>query len=261
VFDSGVGGLSVLREIRNELPSEDLLYVADSAYAPYGDRSEEFILARATAVVSFLVGEHAKAVVVACNTVTGLAIDTLRSRFPIPLVAIEPGVKPAASTTKSGVVGVLATTQTLSSSRFSRLVADHGGDVQILVQPCPGLAEQVEKGDLSSAATRLLVERYVGPLLEKGADTIVLGCTHYPFLEDAIRAVAGPAVSIIDPAAAVARELRRRLRAEGLLSEAMRAGTDLFWTSGTPGEVQLVTSRLLRRKVRLRPLTSPPDGR
>lgn len=249
MFDSGVGGLSVFREVRRELPAEDLLYVADSDYAPYGDRSQESILGRATAVVSFLVHEDAKAVVVACNTVTGLAIDTLRARFSIPLIAIEPGVKPAASGTASGVVGVLATAQTLSSSRFSRLVAEYGDHVRILVQPCPGLVEHVEKGDVSSAAVRSLVAQYVGPLLEEGADTIVLGCTHYPFLDGVIRAVAGPAVSIIDPAAAVARELRRRLQGEGVLSEANRPGTDRFWTSGSVCDVQAVMSQLLMRTV------------
>lgn len=249
MFDSGVGGLSLLREVRRELPAEDLLYVADSGYAPYGDRSQAFILGRATALVSFLVHEGAKAAVVACNTVTGVAIDTLRSRFSIPLIAIEPGVKPAASGTTSGVVGVLATAQTLASPGFSRLVAEYGDRVRILVQPCPGLVEHVEQGDVSSAAVRSLVAQYVGPLLEEGTDTIVLGCTHYPFLDGVIRALAGPAVSVIDPAAAVARELRRRLEAEGMLSDAKRPGTDRFWTSGRAGDAQAVVSQLLMRQV------------
>ena len=167
VFDSGVGGLSVLREIRNELPHEDLLYVADSAYAPYGDRSPELIQSRATAVVQFLINQQAKAVVVACNTATGIAIDSLRRQFPIPLVAIEPAVKPAAANTRSGVVGILATTQTLSSSKFSRLLAGYSDKIRFLVQSCPGLVEQVEKGELSSQETRSLVERYVRPLVEQ----------------------------------------------------------------------------------------------
>lgn len=244
VFDSGVGGLSVLREIRRELPGEDLLYVADSGYAPYGNKSDEAIKKRAIAISRFLVSESAKAIVVACNTATGIAIDTLRSRFSVPVVAIEPAVKPAVLSTRSTVVGVLATRQTLSGSKFSRLLVACGADVQILLQPCPGLVEQVEKGDLSSQATRLLVEQYVIPLLAKGADTLVLGCTHYPFLIPVIRAIAGPSVSIIDPAAAVARELRRRLQMSDLLSRRAQPGTERFWTSGSPETVQSVVAQL-----------------
>ena len=244
IFDSGVGGLSVLREIRRELPEEDLLYVADSGYAPYEEQSDEAIQERAIAIARFLVSESAKAIVVACNTATGIAIETLRSRFSVPVVAMEPAVKPAVLNTRSAVVGVLATRQTLSGSKFSRLLATYGADVQILLQPCPGLAEQVEKGDLSGQATRSLVERYVVPLLTKGADTLVLGCTHYPFLIPVIRAIAGPSVTIIDPSAAVARELRRRLRMSELLSQAAQPGTERFWTSGSPENVQSVVTRL-----------------
>ena len=249
VFDSGVGGLSVLREIRTALPSEDLIYVADSGYAPYGDRPEEFIQSRATTIVQFLISQQAKAVVVACNTATGIAIEALRAEFSIPLVAIEPAVKPAAALTRSGIVGILATTQTLSSSKFSRLLAGQSEQVRFLLQPCPGLVERVEDGELSSPATRSLVERYVRPLVEQGADTLVLGCTHYPFLENVIRSVAGPAVSIIDPAVAVARELRRRLQMNGLLSDDSRKGSDRFWTSGNPEEVQAVMDLLWLKHV------------
>ncbi len=244
IFDSGVGGLSVLREIRRELPAEDLLYVADSAYAPYADQSDEAIKKRAIAIAQFLVSESAKAIVVACNTATGIAVDTLRSRFSVPVVAMEPAVKPAVMKTRSTVVGVLATRQTLSGSKFSRLLAAYGADVQILLQPCPGLVEQVEKGDLSSQTTRSLVEQYVVPLLTKGADTLVLGCTHYPFLIPVIRAIAGPSVTIIDPSAAVARELRRRLQMSELLSQRAQPGMERFWTSGAPEKVQSVIAQL-----------------
>jgi len=254
VFDSGVGGLSVLREIRRELPFEDLIYVADSSYAPYGDRPQELIQGRATAIVQFLVDQHAKAIVVACNTATGIAIDGLRSHFPIPLVAIEPAVKPAASMTKSGIVGILATTQTLSSPKFTRLLAGYSDEVRFLLQPCPGLVEQVEKGELGGQATRTLVERYVRPLVEQGADTIVLGCTHFPFLDPVIRSVTGPSVSVIDPAVAVARELRRRLQLDDLLSGDNRVGTDRFWTTGTPSEVQPVIDLLWMKHVDVRSL-------
>ncbi|WP_373497730.1 glutamate racemase, partial [Desulfococcus sp.] len=213
VFDSGMGGLSVLREIRKALPREDLLYVADSGYAPYGDRPRDFIERRAEAIADFFLRRGVKAIVAACNTVTGVAIEGLRARCPVPVVAIEPAIKPAAGMTKSGVVGVLATSRTIDSPRVSRLISLYGSGVRVLLQPCPGLVERVERAELESPATGALVERYVAPMLEKGADTIVLGCTHYPFLNPLIRAIAGPGITVIDPAAAVARELGRRLRA------------------------------------------------
>jgi glutamate racemase len=245
VFDSGVGGLSVLRAIRQELPSEDLIYAGDSGFAPYGDKSHGFVQARATAITEFLIRQGSKAVVVACNTATGIAVDLLRSQFPhIPIVAIEPAVKPAAAKTKSGVVGVLATTGTLASPNVTRLLNKYGVDVEILTQAGTGLVEQVEKGDLSSDRTRALVEKYVRPLLDKGADVLVLGCTHYPFLTAAIRDVAGAGVEVMDPATAVARELRRRLEEVGLLSQDSSNGRERFLTTGDPDTVSPIMSRL-----------------
>jgi glutamate racemase len=256
VFDSGVGGLSVLREIRRQLPAEDLLYVADSRYAPYGDQSDETIERRAIAIAQFLVSQSAKAIVVACNTATGLAIEALRSQFPVPVVGMEPAVKPAALKTQSGVIGVLATRQTLASAKFSKLLTAYGADVQILRQPCPGWVEQVEQGDLSSQETQLLVEKYVAPLLAKGADTLVLGCTHYPFLMPVIRVVTGPAVTILDPSAAVARELRRRLQTGDLLSRRALQGTERFWTSGSLADQSRV-AQLWMNNVEVASLPSP----
>jgi glutamate racemase len=255
VFDSGVGGVSVLREIRRELPAEDLIYLADSAYTPYGDRSAALITERSIAMVTLLEREGVKAVVVACNTATGIAVDTLRARFTLPIVAIEPAVKPAASTTRSGVVGVLATTQTLASERFSKLVDAHAAGVRVMTQPSPGLVEVVEAGELSTASTRSLIERYVRPLLDQGADTIVLGCTHYPFLSAVIQDVAGPNVTVIDPAVAVARELRRRLQSGGLLAPATRIGSERFWTTGPPAQSQTVIAQLWGSRVEV---TSAP---
>lgn len=244
VFDSGVGGLSVLREIRRELPGEDLLYVADSGHAPYGQKPRDTIEARSVAIAGFLLGRHVKAIVVACNTATGAAVETLRARFSVPIVAMEPAVKPAAERTRSGVIGVLATSGTLSSGNFARLHQRFGAEVDILVQACPGLVEQVEAGDLSGGKTRALLEKYLVPLLEQHADTLVLGCTHYPFLAPLIQELAGPTVAIIDPAAAVARELRRRLKNAGLLTGDSRSGAEQFWTSGTPDQAQRVISQL-----------------
>jgi glutamate racemase len=244
VFDSGVGGVSVLREIRRELPAEDLIYLADSEYTPYGDRPAPIIVERSIALVTRLEREGVKAVVVACNTATGIAVDALRARFSLPIVAIEPAVKPAAAQTRSGVVGVLATTQTLASERFSKLVTAHGAGVRVVTQASPGLVELVEAGEVSAAAARSLVERYVRPLIEQGADTIVLGCTHYPFLSAVIRDVAGPGVTIVDPAVAVARELRRRLQSGGLLAPDSRTGSERFWTTGPPSQAQTVIAQL-----------------
>lgn len=244
VFDSGVGGLSVLREIRRELPGEDLLYVADSAHAPYGNKSREMIEARSVAIVEFLLSRNAKAIVVACNTATSAAVETLRARFAVPIVAMEPAVKPAAESTKSGVIGVLATSGTLGSENFARLHERFGAKADILVQPCPGLVELVETGDLSGDRARALLERYLLPLLEQRADNIVLGCTHYPFLTPLIQEIAGPAVAILNPAPAVARELRRRLANARLLSDESRKGTEQFWTSTTPDTAQPVISQL-----------------
>lgn len=256
VFDSGVGGLSVFREIRNALPGEDLLYVADSGFAPYGDRPDKFITQRAEAIVAFFVSEGAKAIVVACNTATAVAIQTLRSNFAIAIVAIEPAVKPAAQLTRSGVIGILATSQTVASERLSRLVQQHGERVRVLMQPCPGLAELVEKAELEGAGTEALIARYVLPLLAQGADTIVLGCTHYPFLSAAIAKVAGPKVSVVDPSAAVARELHRRLASSKLLSEQAGAGSEQFWTSGDPDRVRPVVALLWGRDVTMLALPS-----
>jgi len=249
VFDSGVGGLSVLREIRRALPGEDLLYVADSTHAPYGDKSQQFIEARSIAISEFLVSRNAKAIVVACNTATGAAIATLRSRFFVPIIAMEPAVKPAAANTKSGIIGVLATSRTLASDNFVQLFARYGADVEILGQACPGLVEQVEAGDLSGKKTRLLLEQYLLPLLERDADTIVLGCTHYPFLVPLIQEIAGSGVAVIDSAAAVARQLRRRLEVANLLADSARVGTEYFWTSAALDKAQPLVSQLWQADV------------
>jgi glutamate racemase len=182
VFDSGVGGLTVLREIRRELPQEALLYVADSGHAPYGDKPHQAIIARSLAISEFLIGQGAKAIVVACNTATAAAVSELRARYSLPIVAMEPAVKPAVARTRSGVVGVLATSQTAASHRFVQLLGRFNVGAEVLVQPCPGLVERIEAGDLDGGTTRALVADYLTPLLEQGADTLVLGCTHYPIL-------------------------------------------------------------------------------
>lgn len=239
VFDSGVGGLSVLREIRRELPGEDLLYVADSGHAPYGDKPASVIESRAIAITEFLLAQGAKAIVVACNTATGAAARVLRSRYPVPLVAMEPALKPAVEHTRSGVVGVLATRQTLASHNFSVLMGRVAQGAEVLLQPCSGLVERVEAGDLDGAQTRALLQGYIDPLLDKGADALVLGCTHYPFLRGLIQELAGPRVLVLDSGAAVARQVRRRLNECALLAPAERQGRERFWTSGNPAVARI----------------------
>lgn len=260
VFDSGVGGLSVLRAIRHELPCERVVYVADSGFAPYGDRDADFIEERSGTIARFLMTQGAKAIVVACNTATGVAVERLRATFQVPIVAIEPAIKPAAALTKSGVVGVLATSATIASQRFTTLARRVGDSVRLLAQPCPGLVPQVEAGDLSGSATRALVEQYALPLVAQGADTLVLGCTHYAFLTPVIREVVGADVTILDPAPAVARELRRRLDEAGLLRDADAVpdrDAVAFWSSGDLHAATRVIGQLWAPDTYVQPL--PPE--
>jgi glutamate racemase len=256
VFDSGLGGLSVLRAVREALPGDDLIYAADSAYAPYGDQADDYIIDRSNTVADFLLAHGADALVVACNTATAVAIETLRARLAIPVIGIEPGVKPAVAATKSGVVGVMTTSATAAAPKFRALVERHHGSARVIVQPCPGLVEQVEKGDLESPATRALVAGYVEPLVADGADVIVLGCTHYPFLKPVVQDVAGPACVLIDPSAAVASQVVRRLHAN-MAPAAARPGTVAFWTTGEPERVRGLIEHLSGGAVDLRRMPDP----
>lgn len=246
VFDSGVGGISVLREIRRLLPGENLVYYADSGHCPYGGKTREQIQARAVAITEYLMARGAKLIVVACNTATIAAVEQLRATYPIPFVGMEPAVKPAAAQTRSGVVGVLATGAALAGDKFHKLVADHARGVRVITQPCPGLVEQVESGMLDTPETRALVGRYTAPLLQQGADVMVLGCTHYPFLRPLIQDVVGKDVSLIDTGAAVARQAQRLLEREGLANDAGTAGRIEWHSSGDAAQLE-----------KLRPLLMP----
>jgi glutamate racemase len=248
VFDSGVGGLSVLRHIRAQLPSLPLLYVADSGHVPYGDKTQDYIRERSLVLTEFLIRHGAAAVVIACNTATAAAAAPLRERFTQPIVAMEPAVKPAVSATRSGVVGVLATVGTLESARFAALLEQYAGSVEIVTQACPGLVEQVEAGDLASAATSQLLARYARPLLERGADTIVLGCTHYPFMKPVIAEVVGPRVQLVDTGEAVARQVVRRLP-EALIGRIDAQPSERFWTTGDARSGTRIVGQLWGRAV------------
>lgn len=222
VFDSGVGGLSVLRHIHAQLPNEHLLYFADSGFAPYGDKPEHVVAQRSLAIAAFLVARGAKALVVACNTATVAAIRLIREHYPdMPIVGVEPGLKPAAAASRNGKVGVLATECTLAGAKFLQLREQvaQASAVEFLLQGCTGLADQIELGELDSATTTAMLERYIVPLLDQGADTLVLGCTHYPFVTSTIGAIVRGAttreVVLIDTGEAVARQLARLLSASG----------------------------------------------
>ena len=254
IFDSGVGGLSVLAEIRQRLPNESLLYVADSAHVPYGEKSAEFILERSARISDFLLAEGAKALVVACNTATAAAVAELRQRYPqLPIVGMEPAVKPAAAATRSGVVGVLATTGTLKSARFAALLDRFAADVRVVTQPCPGLVEQIEAGELQGPATRELLAGFVAPLLAEGCDTLILGCTHYPFVKPLLRELLPAQVSLIDTGAAVARQLQRLLEARALLA-AGPARPTRYWSSGGVAQMVAALPALLGESAAVEPL-------
>ncbi len=251
VFDSGVGGLSVLAEIARLLPNESLLYVADCGNIPYGEKAPEFIRQRCRQVASFFQEQGVKAVVLACNTATVAAAADLREQFPQwPLVGMEPAVKPAAAATRSGVVGVLATTGTLQSAKFAALLDRFASDVQVVTQPCPGLVELIESGDLNSPALRQLLQGYVEPLLDAGCDTIILGCTHYPFLRPLLSQMVPAAVVIIDTGAAVARQLQRLLAERDLLASGPARPAE-FWTSADPGHLKKILPLLWKKSDRV----------
>lgn len=243
LFDSGVGGLSVAREIRRALPAEDLLYVADTAYCPYGDRPDAEVRERALAVGRHLAGAGAKLIVVACNTATGAALEDLRAAVSIPVVGLEPAVKIAARVTRARRVGVIATTSTVRSERLARLIRDHAQGVDVVTLACPGLADFVEAGHLDDAALDRRLEELTGPLRQAGVDAVVLGCTHYAFVAPALARVLGPGVELVDSAPAIARRVESLLRQAGRLAPDGNGSLRVL-TTGRPENVGPVVERL-----------------
>lgn len=216
VFDSGLGGLSVLAEIHQLLPEEKLIYIADSGNAPYGDKSSKYIRERSLKIARFLVNQDIKILVIACNTVTAETIELLRQSLDIPIIGLEPAIKPAVNQSKNGIVAVLATKHTATSDRLLGLTERYAQGKKVLVQACPGLVEKVESGRLNNQETRSLLSKYIQPLLDQGADTLILGCTHYPFLMPAIRNVINDDILLIETAKPVAQQLQRILQKEQL---------------------------------------------
>jgi glutamate racemase len=232
LFDSGIGGLSILREVRRQLPAESILYLADQAHVPYGPRALEEVRQLSFAIAEFLLEQGAKLITVACNTASAASLHALRERYPqIPFVGMEPAVKPAAEKTLSYTVGVLATPATFQGALFTSVVERFAEGVNVLQETLPGLVEQIEKGEIDSTETYKILERGVQPLLEQGADTLVLACTHFPFIIPQLEKIVGKAVKVIDPSPAVARQVGRLLSQANLMAKRM-----------TPPRVQYVTT-------------------
>lgn len=246
LYDSGVGGLSVLRAARTALPHEHLLYFGDQANVPYGSRSLEELRAIAEASTRFLLSQGAKLIVIACNTASAAALKHLRAVFPeVPFVGMEPAVKPAAEQSLSRKVGVLATPSTFHGELYASVVERFAKDVEIFQSTCPGLVSQIEKARLNTPKTRRILEEAVLPMLAAGADTLVMGCTHYPFVIPLIEEIAAGRARVIDPAPAVARQTARVLAERGLLNPGSGQGSLRFITSGKPAVFEDTLARLL----------------
>ncbi|MCL1910956.1 MAG: glutamate racemase [Leptospirales bacterium] len=244
VFDSGIGGVSILLEIRKLLKSEDVIYFADSAWCPYGTKPIEQIRERTLKITDFLVSQNSKAVVVACNTACSAGLDLIRDKNrSIPVIGVEPAVKPAQSITRNGKIGVLSTNRTLQGEKFSMLIEKFGNGVEIFTQPAPGLAELVDQGKKDEPETAQLLGDYLRPLLARGIDTLVLGCTHYPFLSDKIREICGSSVALVDTGLAVAKQTERVLRDQNIASDE-GIGRVNFYTSGDEDFVKRVLETL-----------------
>ncbi len=251
VFDSGVGGLSVLKAIRQLLPSHPVIYFADQGHVPYGSRPLSEVRAYAEGITRFLLAQGAEIIVVACNTAS--ALHHLRSTFPeVPIVGMEPAVKPAAETTRSGRVAVLATPATFQGELYASVVERFAHGVEIFQDTCPGLVTKIEAGQLRGIETRSILERALRPMLAAGIDTVVLGCTHYPFVIPLIEDICGPGVRVIDPAPAVARQTMRLLESRQLLLSNQPPAPVTFFTSADETTLSAVLPALLGEGGRVR---------
>ena len=246
VFDSGVGGLSVLRAIREQMPEESVIYFGDQGNIPYGPRPMEQIRNFSEAITRFLLEHSAKLIVVACNTASAAALKYLREKFPdVPFVGMEPAVKPAAEQTHTGRVGVLATPATFQGALYSSVVERFANGVELLQDACPGLVQEIEQGHLDGKETRQILERALLPMVARNIDTVVLGCTHYPFVIPLVQQIVGENVRVIDPAPSVAKQVRRVLEAKGLKNQSAERGDVKFYTSGDPEEFKSLLPVLL----------------
>lgn len=243
VFDSGVGGLSVFRELYALMPEQDYVYLSDAAHCPYGNKPVEYIIERAEAITRFLIDKGAEVVVIACNTATAAAVKYLREKYPTPFVGMEPAIKPAALTSKTGVVGVLATANTFKGSLYHNTLEKFASDVQVIEKVGEGLVEFVESGQTEGPEVEKVLHKYIDPMIEAGADAIVLGCTHYPFLEPVIGKIASEEVSIINPAPAIALQTKRVL--DSLESRKSPSSQCLFYSTGDTSVMRSMVSKIV----------------
>ncbi len=249
IFDSGVGGLSVLRHIRKQLPTHSIYYLADQLHVPYGPRSLEEVRAFSIAITRFLLKKGARVIVVACNTASAAALHTLREKFPdIPFVGMEPAVKPAASHTASGVVGVLATPATFQGELFASVVERYAQGIKIMKSTCPGLVEEIEAGRVNDIRAKEILHQALDPMLQQNVDTIVLGCTHYPFALEQIREIIGPNVEVIDPSPAIARQTERMINQIGWQGQQNSPADVTIFTSGSISTLEQLLPSLLPEK-------------
>jgi len=255
VFDSGMGGLSVLREIHRLLPHENLIYIADSKHAPYGDRSTQHVKKRSQKIAIFLLEKNIKILVVACNTATAIAVEILRQQLPIPVIGLEPAIKPGVKMSKTGVIGVLATQRTIESQRLHGLTLQYAPHTKVLAQACPGLVEKVEANHLNHYDTKQLIKQYTQPLLQQNADTIILGCTHYPFLHQTISKIVGNDIQLIDTGKPVAQQLQRVLQQNGLSISSEKKGVISFYNSSNCKHHTNTMQQLWHEKVDVKLLT------
>lgn len=250
VLDSGVGGLSVLREIRAQLPTESILYVADQGHVPYGPRPIEQVRGFAEGIARFLIAEGVKLIVVACNAASAAALYPLRDTFPqMPFVGMEPAVKPAAQNTKTGVIGVIATEATFQGELYASVVGRFAQNVQVEKQACPEFVLLAEAGETDGPAVQEAVHRRLQPMKNAGIDQLVIGCTHFPFLRKAIQAEVGPGVTIIDPAPAVARQTGRVLADHNLATLTTDPGSVIYYTTGDLAAFRRVMGALLGSQI------------
>ncbi|MCN4143903.1 MAG: glutamate racemase [Thiohalomonas sp.] len=253
IFDSGLGGLSVLQHVHQLLPREHILYIADSGYAPYGCQDNSFIEQRSRVITEHLIAQGAKAIVIACNTATASIIESFRQEYGIPFIGVEPGIKPAIIMTKNGHIGIMATTGTLASTRYAELSQRFGNSVNLHNQACPGLVEQIEAGLLDDPSTMRLLTIYLNALALNQVDTIVLGCTHYSFLSTQIRQVAGDTTCLIDSSYAIAEQLARVLEQENLRNITM-TGSIHYFSTGSINKTKSSINSLLGYDVTVNPL-------
>ena len=246
VFDSGVGGLSVLRAIRQQLSNESVIYFGDQVHVPYGSRPLNQVKKYSETITRFLLDGGVKLIVVACNTASAAALHSLREKFTdMSFVGMEPAVKPAVENTRTGIVGVLATPATFQGALYASVVERFAGKVTLLQNTCPGLVQQIEQGALDGGETRTILEAVLQPMMDQGIDTVVLGCTHYPFVIPLIQEIVGPEIRVIDPAPAVVRQVTRILGSAGRLAAGPRSIALRFFTSGEGARFEALLPRLL----------------